>query len=98
MRLDRETLEIEGPAAVCGHCRFTSALKGAWSVEDGVLVWRGDRDPQPRRGPDLESCCESDPVIEFKHITVDGERLAGWQVAVLRANAGQVGFGAHDGS
>ena len=35
------SLEIEGPSATCGHCRFTSALAGTFSVEDGLLVWRG---------------------------------------------------------
>ena len=41
------SLEIEGPSATCGHCRFTSALAGTFSVEDGLLVWRGAPDVQP---------------------------------------------------
>ena len=81
------TLEIEGPSASCGHCRFMSALSGKWSVEDGRLVWRADADPQPRRGPDLVSCYESSPVVEFGAVTVDGEDLGGEDIAALRATA-----------
>ena len=84
---ERVTLEIEPPLAVCGHCRFTTALTGTFTVEDGLLVWRGAADPQPRRGPDLSGCCESDPVIEFQHITVDSEPLTREQVAALQASA-----------
>ena len=87
MRDYGRTLEIEGPSAHCGHCRFASALKGAWSVEDGRLTWRAAADPQPRRGPDLVSCCESSPVIEFEHITADGEDLGSEDIAALRASA-----------
>jgi hypothetical protein len=47
-------------------------------------VFRADPDPQGRRGPDLESCCESDPVIEFEHVTADGKELTAGQVAELR--------------
>jgi hypothetical protein len=84
-----QTLEIEAPAATCGHCRFTSALSGAWSVEDGRLVWRAEADPQPRRGPDLHSCCESSPVIEFTSITAEwGDReFSSEEIAALRATA-----------
>jgi len=53
-------LEIEPPSIKCGDCRFTSAMAGVWSVEGGRLVFRADADPQPRRGPDLVGCCESD--------------------------------------
>jgi hypothetical protein len=87
MRPDQLTLQIENPLAVCGHCRFTSELKGEWSVEEGRLVFRADPDPQPGRGPDLESCCESDPVIEFGSITAGGRPLADEQVAALRETA-----------
>lgn len=87
MRADQKTLEIENPLAVCGHCRFATALTGEWSVEDGRLVFRAAADPQPRRGPDLSSCCESDPVVEFEAITVDDEPLAAEGVAALRATA-----------
>jgi hypothetical protein len=80
-------LEIDGPTAECGHCRFTVALTGTFSVEDGLLVWRGAADPQPRRGPDLSSCCESDPVISFERVTADGVWLNGEQVAALRRTA-----------
>jgi len=83
------TLEIEGPAATCGHCRFTTALTGKFSVEDGLLVWRGDADLQPRRGPDLEDCCESDPVVSFERIEADGESLASDQVEALRQSAAE---------
>jgi hypothetical protein len=86
----QKTLEIEGPSATCGHCRFTTALTGTWSVENSLLVWRAARDPQPRRGPDLSSCCESSPVISFEHVTADGEALSAEQVAALRETAGQV--------
>src|ERR1035441_7885100 len=58
------TLEIDNPSVQCGHCRFGARLTGVWSVEDGRLVFRADADPQPRRGPDLSSCCESSPVVE----------------------------------
>lgn len=87
MRTEQETLQIEAPLATCGHCRFTSALTGKWSVEGGVLVWRAAADPQPRRGPDLNSCCESDPAISFERITVDDEPLTAEQIATLRATA-----------
>jgi len=82
-----KTLEIEGPLAVCGHCRFTTALTGRFSVEDGLLVWRGAPDPQPGRGPDLSSCCESSPVVRFERVTADGEDLSAEQVAALRETA-----------
>ena len=81
------TLEIEPPVAVCGHCRFTTALTGVFTVEDGLLVWRGAADVQPRRGPGLESCCESDPVIDFAYVEADGTRLSEQNVAALRATA-----------
>jgi hypothetical protein len=85
----RKALEVEGPSATCGGCRFTSALKGTWSVEDGRLVWRADPDPQPGRGPDLERCGESDrcPPGGFEYITVDGEDLSAEDAAMLRASA-----------
>jgi hypothetical protein len=81
------TLEIEGPLATCGHCRFTTALTGEFSVEAGRLVWRGAPDPLPRRGPDLRCCCESDPVIEFKYINAGDEELSELQIAILRQAA-----------
>lgn len=85
---ERVTLEIGNPSATCGHCRFMTALAGEWSVEDGRLVFRAAADPQPRRGPDLESCGESaERVAEFERITVDGEELTAAQVAALRATA-----------
>lgn len=81
------TLEIESPLATCGHCRFTSALSGTWSVEDGRLVFRANLNPLANRGPGMDTCCESRLVPEFRHITVDGERLTGEQTAVLQASA-----------
>jgi hypothetical protein len=80
------TLEIREPTATCGHCRFTTALRGEFSVEAGRLVWRADRDSQPGRGPDLNSCCESSPVIEFAHITAGDEELNAEDIAALRTN------------
>lgn len=83
----RDALEIEGPSAACGRCRFMSALSGRWSVEDGRLVWRADPDPQPRRGPDLESCCEGRKCGEFAGIVADGGELSAADVAALRETA-----------
>jgi hypothetical protein len=87
-------LEISGPAATCGQCRFTSALHGTFSVEDGLLVWRGVPDVQPSRGPDLTSCCESSPVTDFAGVQVEqsadgwrAERLPDEDVAALRESA-----------
>lgn len=83
----RDLLEIENPGAQCGHCGFGSVLYGAWSVEDGRLVFRADPNPMRSRGPDFESCGESSPVARFKRITVDGEALTDEQVAALQASA-----------
>lgn len=88
MKIDySRTLEIEGPIAHCGDCRFATALRGKFSVEDGRLVWRADPDPQPGRGPDLDYCGESREAVTFRHVTVDGELLADEDVAALRATA-----------
>lgn len=81
-----ETLEIENPLVVCGHCWFRVPLRGEWSVEDGRLVFRANPDPQPGRGPDLVGCCETD-LIEFERITADGKELSPEQVAALRETA-----------
>lgn len=83
----KKMLDIEGPSARCGHCGFVSALAGKWSVEDGLLVWRAAPEPLPGRGPDLESCCESSPVVRFEHVAVDGDELTAEQIAALRATA-----------
>ena len=85
----RKALQLEGPSATCGGCRFMSALTGKWSVEEGRLVWRAEPDPQPRRGPDLETCCESDrcPPGGFEYITADGEELSTEDMAALRVTA-----------
>ena len=84
----RETLEIENPLATCGGCRFTTALSGAWSVEDGRLVFRAMLDPLARRGPSMDSCCEGHHEgVEFKCVTVDGRPLADEEFAALKASA-----------
>lgn len=80
-------LEIEGPAAVCGHCRFTGALAGTFTVEDGLLVWRGEPDVLPGRGPGLESCCESYEIAQFTRIDADGVIIDGDELAALRESA-----------
>jgi hypothetical protein len=79
-------LEIGGPVATCGHCRFSAPLRGSWSVEAGRLVWRADADPQPGRGPDLDGCCENGPVV-FSTVAVDGAALTATQITALRATA-----------
>lgn len=83
----RETLEIENPGVVCGDRGFGSELTGAWSVEDGRLVFRADPDPLRGRGPDFHSCGESSPVVDFKRITVNSSVLTDEQVAALQATA-----------
>lgn len=89
----RQTLEIESPLATCGGCRFTTALSGTWTVEDGRLVFRAALDPLQRRGPSMGSCCEGRHegvecgALEFRYLTVDGEPLTGEQFATLRASA-----------
>jgi hypothetical protein len=87
MELHQETLGIAAPTAQCGHCGFTSYLQGAWSVENGRLVFRAAADPLEHRGPDFSSCCESDPVVQFRRIVTEGEPLTDEQVAALRASA-----------
>lgn len=86
---ERVTLEISNPSATCGHCRFMTELTGEWSVESGRLVFRAAADPQPRRGPDLESCCESDPVIRFEHVTCGypERELTGQEADEIRSTA-----------
>jgi len=86
-RSRRDLLEIENPGAQCGHCGFGNRLKGAWSVEGGRLVFRADANPLRSRGPDFESCGESDEIAEFRKITVNGEPLTPEQVAELQAAA-----------
>ena len=83
----KRTLEISAPLATCGHCRFATELTGKFTVEDGRLVWRGDADVQPRRGPSLESCSESSEVPEVRWIEVEEQRLSDQDVAALRATA-----------
>ena len=89
----RETLEIENPLATCGGCRFTTALGGTWSVEDGRLVFRAALDPLARRGPSMGSCCEGHHegvevgALEFKRVTVDGRPLADEEFAAVKASA-----------
>ena len=81
------TLEIRNPMAVCGHCNFATELTGVWSVEHGRLVFRAAADPQPRRGPDLDGCAESDPVVHFRHVTVDDENLRESEIEELKDTA-----------
>lgn len=89
----RQTLEIENPLAACGSCRFTTALSGTWSVEDGRLVFRAALDPLPRRGPSMGTCCEGHHegvehgALEFRYLTVDGKPLSGEDYAALKASA-----------
>jgi hypothetical protein len=89
----QETLEIDNPLATCGGCRFTTALGGTWSVEDGRLVFRAALDPLARRGPGMGSCCEGyhegidAGALEFRRVTVDGKALSDDQFAVLKASA-----------
>jgi hypothetical protein len=89
----RQTLEIENPLATCGGCRFTSALSGTWSVEDGRLVFRAALNPLARRGPGMGSCCEGTHegidygALEFRYLTVDGKALADEEFAALKASA-----------
>jgi hypothetical protein len=83
----QEALVIENPLAECGHCGFGTMLHGAWSVEDGRLVFRADPNPLRSRGPDYESCGESSTVARFSRIAVDGEALTDEQVAALQATA-----------
>jgi hypothetical protein len=86
-------LEIDSPLATCGSCRFTTALTGTWSVEDGRLVFRAALDPLTRRGPSIDSCCEGrheldgDRVIEFAGVKLDGQRLGDEQFTALKASA-----------
>jgi hypothetical protein len=90
MKDDRKTLEIEGPYVTCGACRFSSSLRGAFTVEDGLLVWRAHPDAQPSRGPDFTSCCEGrECPDEFTRITAGwGDReFSSEEIAALRAAA-----------
>jgi hypothetical protein len=90
LSIHQETLGIGAPTAQCGHCGFMSSLEGAWSVEDGRLVFRAAADPLSHRGPDFDSCCESDPVVQFRRIVTEGTPLTDEQVAALRASAREV--------
>lgn len=85
-------LELESPVFTCGHCRFSTALAGHWTIEHGRLVFRADADPQPRRGPDLHYCGESRETASFTSIVTDtdqvftGDVLAGLQKVAERAH------------
>jgi hypothetical protein len=46
-------------------------LSGTWSIENGRLVFTADEDPQPRRGPDLGSCCEGYECTDFTKIVTE---------------------------
>jgi hypothetical protein len=81
----RNLLEIDNPLAECGHCGFANRLTGAWSVEDGRLVFRADANPLTRRGPNFHYCGESSETAEFTQITVDDKPLASKDVEALQA-------------
>jgi hypothetical protein len=67
-------LELESPMFTCGHCHFGTCLSGKWAIEDGRLIFRADADPQPRRGPDLDGCCESWDIAVFTKIVTDTDQ------------------------
>ncbi len=81
-----DLLEIENPGVQCGSCSFSNTLSGAWSVENGRLVFRADASPLATRGPDFHHCGECG--AELTRITVGFERepLAAEQVAALQAS------------
>lgn len=85
----KATLLLESPSFICGHCQFTTNLSGRWHVENGRLVFMADEDPQPRRGPSVESCCESYKIAEFTSITADdGHIISGKEFKSIQAKAG----------
>lgn len=89
-------LELNNPAFTCGHCRFTTMLIGDWSVEDGRLVFRAAPEPQPGRGPDLESCCEASEVVTFDRIVThytDWGEITGADLEALRRTAARAYWG-----
>ena len=89
----RQTLEIENPLATCGSCRFTTALDGTWTVEDGRLVFRAALNPLIRRGPSMGTCTEGTHegvdrgALEFRYLTVDGRALSDEEFTALKASA-----------
>lgn len=88
----QQKLKIEPPSATCPYCRFTSAVAGEWSVEDGRLVFRAAEDPLPSRGPSLDYCCEGSDCGEFSGIEPswgDNLTVTDEQFAVLKATATQ---------
>jgi hypothetical protein len=83
-------LILEPPSFTCSHCRFSSHVKGNWSVENGRLVFLAEEDPQPRRGPDLDGCCEGNDCGEFASIITEGREhqvIRGTELEVLRRTA-----------
>jgi hypothetical protein len=83
-------LLLEPPSFSCGHCRFRSEVSGHWSVENGRLTFRADEDPQPRRGPDLEGCCEGQDCGAFASIVADSNEhqvINGTELETLRETA-----------
>lgn len=50
--------EIGAPGVTCSSCRFSSSLGGDFSVEGGLLVWRGTPVLTPWRGPRIDHCSE----------------------------------------
>ena len=73
--------------------RITTALDGAWSVEDGRLVFRAMLNPLTRRGPGIDGCAEGrhegveHGALEFKRVTADGKPLSDDDFAALKASA-----------
>jgi hypothetical protein len=85
---DRQrTLYISNPIAECGHCNFGQRLQGVWFIEDGRLVFRANANALPGRGPDLDGCYESDPVVQFDFVVVDQADITQEEIHQLRATA-----------
>jgi hypothetical protein len=64
-------LLLTPPSFMCSKCHFMTNLSGRWSIEHGRLMFRADEDPQPRRGPDLVSCCEGYECGDFTKIVTE---------------------------
>jgi hypothetical protein len=82
------TLELESPMFSCGACHFGTCIAGEWSIEEGRLVFRASPDPQQRRGPDLDGCCEGYACGHFTKIVADTDQVfEGEQLEQLRSTA-----------
>lgn len=78
-------LEVSGPLATCGSCRFTTALDGDWLIFDGVLTFRCKDDPLTRRGPSIDSCGECG--AKFTQLETDGAALPQPQYKLIKSVA-----------